>query len=581
VPIKSPLDYLPVLGSVRGRLMGLLAVAAIPLVTMAGIAAWQNYLSGVGQPRQMVLLVRESAIARHEAAVQTVRQMLVAVAQSEATLDPGRCQGYLTRVLRLNHSWYTSLRVIGLDGRLLCSASGTEPAQSQDATAAEEALARAARTAGDLAVSDLTTGEGYVSAAFPITRDDEALGTVLAGWRTDQFIGRVPGGNPATVWLLDAAGRPLVTDRSPAQALPALQTFDRLLAGSREDVRASSRAGQTYVYASGQLSDGWRVLVGVDETADLAAGRALLLARFIETAVLLLIGLVAVGVGVNAAVVEPIKLLTRAVGRWRGGGPFTPGSLMGVPSEVAELSASFSQATSKLAEREAQLRGALSHQDLLMHEIHHRVKNNLQIVASLLNLQGSRIRQPEAQAEFQSARDRIRALATLHRHLYAHGELQTINMRSFLTELCGQLFQALGETEGDRIKLDIEAPELRMTSDQAVPLALIVTEAVSNAVKYAFPGRRSGNISVSLTTAEEQVVLVIEDDGIGIAAGRAETGEGVRDGIGIQLIRGFARQLGARLVVEEAAGTRYVVEIPFRPEESARQRESFPEAASA
>jgi two-component sensor histidine kinase len=183
-----------------------------------------------------------------------------------------------------------------------------------------------------------------------------------------------------------------------------------------------------------------------------------------------------------------------------------------------------------------------------------------------MNLQASRIRQPEAKAEFQSARDRIRALATLHRHLYAHGELHTINMRGFLTELCGQLLQAIGESptgaaSGGRIKLHIEAPELQMSSDQAVPMALIVTEAVSNAAKYAFPAGRRGSIEVRLTTEGDTARLVIEDDGVGIPAGRAETETGIRDGIGIQLIRGFARQLGATLTVTEDGGTRYMLTV--------------------
>ena len=131
------------------------------------------------------------------------------------------------------------------------------------------------------------------------------------------------------------------------------------------------------------------------------------------------------------------------------------------------------------------------------------MKNNLQIVASLLNLQASRIRVPEARAEFASARDRVRALATLHRHLYAHGEVHTINMPDFLTELCGQLFQAMGEIEGHRIRLTIEASPLQMSSDQAVPLSLIVTEAVSNALKYAFPQGRTGHVLLRLTADGE------------------------------------------------------------------------------
>ncbi len=208
---------------------------------------------------------------------------------------------------------------------------------------------------------------------------------------------------------------------------------------------------------------------------------------------------------------------------------------------------------------------AMQQQELLMQEIHHRVKNNLQIVASLLNLQSSRIRQPEAHAEFQSARDRVRALATLHRHLYAHGEIHTIDMHEFLTELCEQLFTAFGETVGERLQLTIDAPELKMSSDQAVPLSLIVTEAVSNAVKYAFPGGRSGNIAVRLLQEGDMVELNVQDDGVGIPAGRVNTEIGVRDGIGIQLIRGFARQLGATLTVDETTGTHYRVRLPLRP----------------
>ncbi|MBV8911521.1 MAG: sensor histidine kinase, partial [Acetobacteraceae bacterium] len=134
----------------------------------------------------------------------------------------------------------------------------------------------------------------------------------------------------------------------------------------------------------------------------------------------------------------------------------------------------------------------------------------------------------------------------------------------FLTELCGPLFQAMGETEGERIHLEIDAPELQMSSDQAVPLSLIVTEAVTNAIKYAYPAGRPGTISIKLTRIDDEVELDIHDDGVGIPAGRIETEAGPRDGIGIQLINGFARQLGAKLEVQEGNGTRYLVRMKLR-----------------
>ena len=257
------------------------------------------------------------------------------------------------------------------------------------------------------------------------------------------------------------------------------------------------------------------------------------------------------------------RRITEALTAWEGGAPFTIADTE-LPAEYKPLVDAIRGATGRLGEREEELRKAAEQQNLLMQEVHHRVKNNLQIVASLLNLQASRITSPAAQQEFQSARDRVRALATLHRHLYAHGELHTINLRDFLTELCGQLFSALGEVPGARISLRVDAPELEMSSDQAVPLALIVTETVSNAVKFAFPNNRAGTVTVHLRSFDNEAELTVQDDGVGIDAPRTESGEGRRDGIGLQLIRGFARQLGGSLRVEDSVGTCYVVQMPLR-----------------
>ena len=289
-----------------------------------------------------------------------------------------------------------------------------------------------------------------------------------------------------------------------------------------------------------------------------------LMRRLAVLAVVLVIGLAASAIGIRVAVVDALRRLGRAMDAWRSGSAFSVDADVLVPWEVRILAQSFEQATHAILRQEAELGEAIQQQELLTREIHHRVKNNLQIVASLLNLQANRIRQPEARAEFQSARDRVRALATLHRYLYATGELNAIQMRPFLQELCGQLFSAMGEREGERLALEIDAAEIEISADQAVPMSLIVTEAVSNAVKYAFPDGRLGHIHIRLAAAEDTLMLRIEDDGVGIPAGRAETEAGVRDGLGLQLVRGFVRQLGATLLVEEGHGTRYTITIPLR-----------------
>lgn len=279
-----------------------------------------------------------------------------------------------------------------------------------------------------------------------------------------------------------------------------------------------------------------------------------------------MLGIFIAVLGLERLVAAPLRRLGGGIDEWRSGNGFDMQSVGALPHEFRSVALSFKKSTLALKRREEERLRAVQRQELAMQEIHHRVKNNLQVVASLLNLQASRIRMPEAKAEFQSARDRVRALATVHRHLYAHGEINTINMRVFLTDLCGPLLQAMGQSIDERIRLDIVAPELQMTSDQAVPLSLIVTEAVTNAIKYGFPDERPGTISIKLTCVDNDVVLDIRDNGIGIPAGRVETEAGTRDGIGIQLIRGFARQLGATLVMDDSDGTRYLISMKLRRE---------------
>ncbi|MBV8574472.1 MAG: ATP-binding protein, partial [Acetobacteraceae bacterium] len=532
--------------------MVLLAIAAIPLVAMAALVAWQNYEITVGGAQQAVLLIREAAIARHEAALESVRQILAAVARAEVvgTGAAERCGPFLSDVLALNRDRLGNLAALYAEGRLRCSAEPIPGALANSKLSEEawfESVRREEKPAIGRAPASLTSTPGqFTIVATPIMDGSRFQGVLTATVRMDWLAkqSQLPDrpADRASIWLANTEGPLLPVSASSEAELPPRHVLKSLLTGSPGTLESRSEDGRHFAYAVALLSDGVRLLAGYDASLDIAQGKRALIARSLELVLLLLLGMIAVAAGVHVAVVEPLKRLTAAVGRWRGGGPFTPGSLAGVPSEVGELSNAFSQATGALSEREGQLRSALSHQDVLMHEIHHRVKNNLQVVASLLNLQASRIRLPEAKAEFESARDRVRALATLHRHLYLQGELETINMRSFLSELCGQLFQPFGEGRGGRIQLEIEAPELRMSSDQAVPLALIVTEAVSNAVKYAFPGGRPGQISVRMTADAGRASLVIQDDGVGIQASRAQPESGTRDGIGIQLIRGSARQ---------------------------------------
>jgi two-component sensor histidine kinase len=481
--------------------------------------------------------------------------------------DAAKCHERLANVLALQEARYSNLAALGPDGAFRCSA---RPIQNvsifRENDAANQRLLATSRARGEFVLGPLRNsaliGARIIPAAYPILRDGALAGFIYAGLRVDWFSNPVGSHIPAlpALWIVDPTGSFTQVAGEGEIGLPNQAVLKRLLSGSAV-VDALSDTAKPYSYASSPLGDDYTLIVADPAAMDRRAAHDLLVRRVIQLGVLLLLGLAAVAFGVHVALCRPLTLLSQAVGKWRETGAFDAKQLGDPPREVRGLAESFAAAVAALREQEARLKVSAEQQDLLMREIHHRVKNNLQIVASLLNLQASRIRVPEARAEFASARDRVRALATLHRHLYSQGELHTIDMPGFLTELCGQLFQAMGETEGKRIKLNIEASPLKLSSDQAVPLSLIVTEAVSNALKYAFPGGRHGRVTVRLTSEEDMATLVVEDDGVGLPSGASESETGPRDGIGITLIRGFARQLKGDLTVEEDHGTRYVLRL--------------------
>ncbi len=544
------------IGHTRGRLILLAFVAAVPIAGMAATIAWQEFQSISRGAQERAALLDGQALAQFHTAVASVTGQLSA---SVARLSGNVCLGTSVSPAIGEHD-VVGLVALDKDGRVTCLIGiGDLPAEGAPRGWFE-------RVRGGQPFAVAVAGP----AAMPILAVQAPNGGVVAAILHPSWLATAalpePNGAGDVYWLLDDRRRVLASRGAAAVALPALPTMVRLIGKAQFATLAISADGVRYAYATSQLPNGWRLIAATPAAPEFRQAVRQIALRMAELAALMVVGFTAVILGADIAFGNPLRRLSAAVRRWQAGEPFEPGNLAGAPDEVGELAASFREATTVLREREAQLVQSQERQDLLLLEIHHRVKNNLQVVASLLNLQASRIRVPEARAEFQAARDRVRALATLHRHLYADGELHTINMRSFLFELCGQLFSAMGEREGDRIKLSIDAAELRLSSDQAVPLALIVTEAVTNAVKYAFPGGRSGEVSVSLTQRDGELNLVISDDGIGLPPAGGETESGRRDGLGLQLIKGFTRQLGGTLSVEQGPGTCYTVRVvPTKP----------------
>lgn len=208
---------------------------------------------------------------------------------------------------------------------------------------------------------------------------------------------------------------------------------------------------------------------------------------------------------------------------------------------------------------EGELRRSLAEKELLLREVHHRVKNNLQVVSSLLDLQARSIRDPAVLERFQSSQDRIRSMVIIHDQLHRTDALDSIDLSTYLEQLVGSLAQFHVDA-GGVVRLRTRLERVRVDLDRALACGLIVNELVTNALKHAFPDGRAGEVVVGCRALPEgRVEISVADDGCGW---RAQAGAGEGQTLGLSLVRTQVRQLKGTLSTEQEQGTRVRVEFP-------------------
>ncbi|MHC1742548.1 MAG: MASE3 domain-containing protein [Syntrophobacteraceae bacterium] len=204
----------------------------------------------------------------------------------------------------------------------------------------------------------------------------------------------------------------------------------------------------------------------------------------------------------------------------------------------------------------------------LLREVHHRVKNNLQIVASLLNLQASRSQNPDVLAVLHDMRNRVYSMALLHEALYRSKSLARTNFAGYVEELCTQLLRSVG-SETERIELNRRVAPIRLSLEQAVPCGLIINELVSNALKHGFPDGRAGKITVAVQAAgESQIHLSVRDDGVGLPDWLEVANTRT---LGLKLVSGLVRQLDGELAFSGGNGHGASFSIVFTAPKEARK----------
>ncbi len=197
---------------------------------------------------------------------------------------------------------------------------------------------------------------------------------------------------------------------------------------------------------------------------------------------------------------------------------------------------------------DAVLRQALETQEILLREVNHRTKNSLQLVSSMLSLQSGRLEDPDMRALIHEAQLRVRAVAAVHERLYRSQDFNSVDLDVFLETLCRDLEASVAGDDGDAIAIEVTAVPVTITNDRAVPIALILNELLTNAIKYAYPEKR-GTVAVTLEKPDEgRVSLTVADDGVGLPEGFAERQHA---SLGFRIIEGLTRQIDGEVTIAD------------------------------
>ena len=545
--------------SIRVRLAVALCVALLPVLVLGGLQSIFAFRAEADARRQSLELA-----AGHSATIARAR--IEAAGVLLQTLGPGsvglECAQRLADV-RARLPGYANLIRFDARGRVACAAATTPNDTQRGARAWFQAL----RASQDMVVA---SAPGAVYADEPAVlaavragtpeRFDGAMAAVLTLRElklqtTNRFM---PDG--AEVALADSNGR--VFAATSPKAFGAPHPGWREIAAREKSVLWSGKdlEGRNRNYSAAPLvDDNVFVILSAPSPGLLSWASINPISRLLLPLLAFFLALAAVLYAAERGVIRWIVYLQRVAAIYaRGRFTVRPLQAGRAPPEIRELAATLDAMAGAIVTRDASLMDSLAEKDALMREIHHRVKNNLQIITSLLNMQQRALGDPAAKAAMNDTRQRITALAQIYRALYQGPDLKRVDLRPFLEELTAQLLAndmgGFGGS-GGLVRTEVHADPLVIDPDRLAPIALFAVEAITNAQKHAF-GPGGGTLVVGFHVRGEEAELSISDDGPGAA-------DSLGGGVGRTLMTAFARQLRGKVAFETREPNGLTVRLTF------------------
>lgn len=558
----------PGIHGIRFRLGVAMAGALLPILVLGAVQAQSQFRQQDIERRTDLQLAAERTAARAKSRLDSAGVLLQALRPEALEVF---CQPRLTALVQ---------RLDSLEGLARVTATGEPACASESLSRTPPAWLVQSRSGPWF--QRLRAGESTVLARAPAAagqppglivalRLERPLGAFdgamvalvpLSALQPDVADPALPEGSEAA--LTDAAGALLIATDRDAFAFEG----DGDLSGWVDRARDSGSAVFEAETAEGRRVFAGAALAGRDVYALLSAPSPGLL----SWARLNPVGLLLLPLAAWLAAFAMVMLVSeRIIVRWldylervaaiyaRGRFTVRPVQAVNAPAEIRVLARTLDDLAETITTRDAALLASLAEKDALMREIHHRVKNNLQIISSLLSMQQRALKDAPARAAVGDTRQRIAALALIYRTLYQSDDLRYADARVFLTELVGQLI-ANESGRGHLVTSSVEADSLVVDPDKLAPLALWLVEAVTNAQKHAFADH-GGDLKVRFRVDGETSVLEVEDNGPGVP-------DSVRAGVGRTLMGAFAKQLRGEVEMLPAPGGGTIARMTFATPEA-------------
>jgi two-component sensor histidine kinase len=562
------------------RLGLLLSLALLPLGLIAIVQTASAVRESEGRAKAALLGETLLSVETQLRVIQRARGLAEALAVSFETFvtDAQACNA-LMQAFTDDGDRFSLVAFVPLDGQITCNSVGRPLNVAEDPVYQQLLLADAPRFAVNPRAPAIFAS--VISVSYPVrTEDGEQLGIISVNLpHAELYASDAAASEGSSAFALEREGAALVTfnrqgdllssSRGPdatTEFLPRDRALPAFIGPSHTTFTAMSYAGVSRVYAVVPLIEGelyalstWPIEAYRTESQSLAPS-------ILFPTLMWIVSLLVAWFGAARLASRPIRRLRAAITAFAAGDHrVTVEGLDRAPLEIRELGQAFKTMKRTIIHDKAELENAIHQKEVLLREVHHRVKNNLQLIASIMNMQMRQARSEEAKWLMHGLRDRVMSLATIHRGLYQTTGLTDIRADELLSDILRQVVK-MGTGPGRRFQVTSHFEPIRLTPDQAVPLALLLTEALTNALKYAQgPNGSAAALNVTFEKVDETSaqITIKNSTGAGTAPPAAHAiGKEGSTGLGSQLLGAFATQVGGSIETSEQDGE-FCISVTF------------------